>query len=89
MTQNAQRRQCERVAGLRTSPSEPASIHGPIQASRTGRSVLATNTATVVTISPPIPMELISLTRTMSIAANPMATAVPDTRTVRPPCLTA
>ena len=89
MTQYAQRRQWRRVAGVRANPSEPASIHGPIQASRIGSSVLATSTATVVTIRPPMPMDLISLTRTMSIAANPMATAVPDTRTVRPPCVAA
>ena len=85
MTQCAQRRQWRRVAGLRAKPSRPASIHGPIQPSTTGRSVLATSTATVVTMRPPMPMDLISLTRTMSIAAKPMATAEPDTSTVRPP----
>ena len=36
--------------------------------------------------SPPMPMDLTSLTRTMSIAAKPIATAEPDTSTVRPPC---
>ena len=36
-----------------------------------------------------MPMDLTSLTRTMSIAANPIATADPDTRTVRPPCCVA
>ena len=70
---------------MRASPSEPASIHGPIKASTAGSKVQATSTATAVTSSPPKPMDLTSLTLTKSMAVKPMATAVPDTRTVRPP----
>ena len=60
------------------------SMSRPSMASRAGRRVIESSTATATTMSPPIPTLRVSISGVSSSAPNPTTTVRPDVITARP-----